>query len=62
MCVCVVFVGCFGPQESANAIEATVVATVQGMALCPEDATAINNKLAALPASYAALCAMCRAC
>ena len=58
----VVFAGCCDPEESATAIETTVISTIQGLALCPEDATAINNKLAALPVSYVALCAMCRAC
>ena len=58
----VVFVGCCDPEESANAIETTVVATIQGMALCPDDAIAINAKLAALRDPCVALCAMCRAC
>ena len=58
----VVFMGCCDPEESANAIENTVVATIQGMALCPDDAIAINDKVVAMQGLCVALCAMCRAC
>ena len=49
-------------QESAHAIETTVIATIHGMALCPDDAIAINDKVAAMQGPCVALCAMCRAC
>ena len=58
----VVFVGCCDPEESATAIETSVISTIQGIALCPDDATAINTKLAAMQDPCVALCAMCRAC
>ena len=57
-----VFVSCFGPEESARSIEASIIATLQDVSLCPEDATAITTKLRDLSEVCVALCAMCRIC
>ena len=56
----VVFVCCLNPEESAESIGRSMVATISGSVLCAEDATAINTKLGQLGDACDALRAMCR--